>query len=181
MKTEEKTKWALDPAHSKIGFKVKHLMISNVQGNFKEFEGQILTEGNNFTTASISVSFNSASIDTEIPDRDTHLKSADFLDAAKYPKITFESTGVKDLGDDIYELTGNLAIKGISKKVVVLIEYGGLMTDPWGNVKAGFSITGKVNRKDWGLTWNATLETGGVLVGDEVKILCDIELAMVAK
>jgi polyisoprenoid-binding protein YceI len=181
MKTEEKTKWVLDPAHSKIGFKVKHLMISNVQGNFKEFEGQISTKGNNFTTASIAVSFNSASIDTEIPDRDTHLKSVDFLDAAKYPKITFESTGVKDLGDDIYELTGNLNIKGISKKVVLSVEYGGLMTDPWGNVKAGFSLTGKVNRKDWGLIWNATLETGGVLVGDEVKILCDIELARVTK
>ena len=88
---------------------------------------------------------------------------------------------MKDLGDDIYELTGNLTIKGISKKVVVSVEYGGLMTDPWGNVKAGFSITGKVNRKDWGLIWNATLETGGVLVGDEVKILCDIELARVAQ
>src|ERR1035437_3257125 len=181
MKTEEKTEWALDPAHSKIGFKVRHLMISNVQGNFKEFEGQISTEGNIFTTASIAVSFNSAYIDTEIPDRDTHLKSVDFLDAAKYPKITFEGTGVKDLGDDIYELTGNLNIKGISKKVVLSVEYGGLMTDPSGNVKAGFSLTGKVNRKDWGLIWNATLETGGVLVGDEVKILCDIELARVTK
>src|SRR5664279_834719 len=181
MKTDEKTKWVIDPAHTKIGFKVRHLMISSVQGYFKEFEGQITTEGNNFTTASISVSLNSASIDTEVPDRDTHLKSADFLDIAKYPKITFESTGVKDLGDDIYELTGNLTIKGISKKVVLSIEYGGLVTDPGGNVKAGFSITGKVNRKEWGLIWNATLETGGVLVGDEVKILCDIELARVTK
>jgi len=180
MKTEETTKWVIDAAHTKIGFKVKHLMISSVQGYFKEFEGQITTEGNNFTTACISVSFNSASIYTEVADRDKHLKSADFLDVEKYPKMTFESTGVKDLGDDVYELTGNLTIKGISKKVVLSIEYGGLVTDPWGNLKAGFSLTGKVNRKDWGLIWNATIESGGVLVGDEVKILCDIELTKMA-
>lgn len=181
MKTEEKTHWVIDPAHTKIGFKVKHLMISNVQGSFKEFEGQITTEENNFTTGSISVSINAASIDTETPDRDTHLRSADFLDVIKYPKILFESTGVKDLGDDMWELTGNLTIKGISRKVVLSVEYGGLMTDPWGNMKAGFSLTGKVNRKDWGLTWNAKLETGGVLVGDEIRIQSDIELTKVPK
>jgi polyisoprenoid-binding protein YceI len=177
MKTEQTTKWVIDTAHTKIGFKVKHLMISSVQGYFRESEGQITTEGNNFTTASISVSLKAASIDTEVADRDNHLKSADFLDVVRYPEITFESTGVKDLGDDVYELTGNLVIKGISKKVVLSVEYGGMMTDPWGNVKAGFSLTGKVNRKDWGLIWNATLESGGVLVGDEVKINCDVELA----
>jgi polyisoprenoid-binding protein YceI len=176
MKTQEKTKWAIDPSHSKIGFKVKHLMISNILGNFREFEGYVTTDGDDFSTAAISVSLNSASIDTEIADRDTHLKSADFFDAGNYPKITFDGTGLKDLGHDIYELTGNLVIKGVKKPVVLSVEYGGLMTDPWGNVKAGFSITGKMNRKEWGLNWNAVLEAGGVLVGEELKIIGDVEL-----
>jgi polyisoprenoid-binding protein YceI len=176
MGTQEVTKWAIDPSHSKIGFKVKHLMISNVPGNFKEFEGQVSTVGNDFSTSVISFSLNTASVDTEIADRDAHLKSADFFDAENYPKITFDGNGLTDLGDDLYMLKGNLTIKGVSKPVSLNVELGGVMTDPWGNVKAGFSITGKINRKDWGLTWNAALETGGVLVGEEVKINCDIEL-----
>ena len=180
MKTNEKTTWAIDPSHSKIGFKVKHLMISNVLGNFREFSGQVTTTGNDFSTAVISVSLNSASVDTEIADRDTHLKSPDFFDVVTFPKITFEGNGLKDLGDDMYELTGDLVIKGVSKQVVLAVEFGGLMTDPWGNVKAGFSITGKMNRKDWGLNWNAALEAGGFLVGDEVKIICDVELIKTA-
>jgi polyisoprenoid-binding protein YceI len=180
MKTQEKTKWSIDPSHSKIGFKVKHLMISNVLGNFREFEGQVTTDEKDFSTAVISLSLNSASIDTEIADRDTHLKSPDFFDVVNYPKITFDGSGLKDLGDDMYELTGNLVIKGVKKQVVLSVEYGGLMTDPWGNVKAGFSITGKLNRKDWGLNWNAALEAGGVLVGEDVKIICDVEFVKVA-
>jgi len=180
METKGKTKWSIDPSHSKIGFKVKHLMISNVLGNFKEFEGQVTIEGNDFSTAVISLSLNSASVDTEIADRDTHLKSADFFDVGTYPKITIDGSGLKDLGDDMYELNGNVVIKGIKKQVVFSVEYGGLMTDPWGNVKAGFSITGKMNRKDWGLNWNAALEAGGLLVGEEVKLICDVELLKVA-
>jgi polyisoprenoid-binding protein YceI len=180
MKTDEKTKWTIDPAHSKIGFKVKHLMISNVMGNFRDFEGQVTTNGNDLSTANISFSLNSASVDTEMADRDTHLKSADFFDVGNYPKITFIGSGLKDLGDDMYELTGNLVIKGVTKKVVLPVEFGGLMTDPWGNVKAGFSIGGKINRKEWGLNWNAVLEAGGVLLSDEVKIICDVQLVKAA-
>jgi polyisoprenoid-binding protein YceI len=180
MKTEEKTNWAIDASHSKIGFRVKHLMISNVLGNFREFEGKITTEGNDFSTAEIAVSLSTASVDTEIADRDTHLKSADFFDAANFPKITFTGSALKDLGDDMYELTGDLVIKGVTNKVVLSVEFGGLMADPWGNMKAGFSITGKINRKDWGLNWNAALEAGGVLVSEEVKIACDIELVKAA-
>ena len=180
MKTDEKTKWTIDPAHSKIGFKVKHLMISNVMGNFRDFEGQVTTNGNDLSTANISFSLNSASVDTEMADRDTHLKSADFFDVGNYPKITFIGSGLKDLGDDMYELTGNLVIKGVTKKVVLPVELGGLMTDPWGNVKAGFSIGGKINRKEWGLNWNAVLEAGGVLLSDEVKIICDVQLVKAA-
>jgi polyisoprenoid-binding protein YceI len=180
MKTDEKTKWTIDPSHSKIGFKVKHLMISNVMGNFRDFEGQVTTNGNDLSTANISFSLNSASVDTEMADRDTHLKSADFFDVGNYPKITFIGSGLKDLGDDMYELTGNLVIKGVTKKVVLPVEFGGLMTDPWGNVKAGFSIGGKINRKEWGLNWNAALEAGGVLLSDEVKIICDVQLVKAA-
>lgn len=180
MKTDEKTKWTIDPSHSKIGFKVKHLMISNVMGNFRDFEGQVTTNGNDLSTANISFSLNSASVDTEMADRDTHLKSADFFDVGNYPKITFIGSGLKDIGDDMYELTGDLVIKGVTKKVVLPVEFGGLMTDPWGNVKAGFSIGGKINRKEWGLNWNAVLEAGGVLLSDEVKIICDVQLVKAA-
>ena len=151
-------------------------MISNVLGNFREFEGHVTTDGNDFSTAAISLSLNSSSVDTEIADRDTHLKSADFFDAGNFPKITFVSVSLKDQGDNMFELNGALDIKGVKKQVVLSVELGGLMTDPWGNVKAGFSITGKINRKDWGLNWNASLEAGGVLVSDEVKIICDVEL-----
>jgi len=177
METKGKTKWTIDLSHSKIGFRVKHLMISNVQGTFRQFEGQVITDGDDFSTSVISISINSASVDTEIADRDTHLKSADFFDIANYPKITFEGKGLKDLGDDMYELRGDLTIKGVKKEIVLSVEYGGLVTDPWGNVKAGFSITGKINRKEWGLNWNVALEAGGVLAGEEVKIICDVEWA----
>ncbi|MDD5362013.1 MAG: YceI family protein [Ignavibacteria bacterium] len=173
----EKTKWVIDPSHSKIGFKVRHLMISHVLGNFKQFEGVVLTEGNDFTKASVNLTISSASVDTEIADRDTHLKSADFFDVEKYPELTFSDSKIEDLGDDTYELTGNLTIKGIAKPVKLTVEFGGVMKDPWGNEKAGFSLTGKINRKDWGLNWNSALEAGGELVGEDVKLICDIELA----
>ncbi len=175
MSTQE-TKWAIDPTHSKIGFKVKHLMISNVLGSFREFEGEVTTVGNDFSKSVISLSLNTASVDTEIADRNAHLKSGDFFDVENFPKITFNGAGLKDLGDDLYELTGDLTIKGITNPITLSVEFGGVNSDPWGNVKAGFSVTGKLKRKDWGLTWNAALETGGVLVGDEVKIDCDVQL-----
>jgi polyisoprenoid-binding protein YceI len=181
MKTQELTKWSIDPTHSKVGFKVKHLMISNVLGSFREFSGEVTTMGNDFSTAKISFTLNAASVDTEMVDRDAHLKSADFFDTANYPKFTFDGNGLKDLGDDMYDLTGNLIIKGVSNPVTLSVEFGGVMADPWGNVKAGFSITGKLNRKEWGLNWNSALEAGGVLVGEEVKINCDIELVKAAK
>ena len=179
MKTQE-TKWAIDPTHSKVAFKVKHLMISNVLGSFREFEGTVETEGDDFSTAQISFSLNTSSIDTEVADRDAHLKSVDFFDAENYPIISFSGNGLKDLGDDMYELTGDLTIKEVTKPVALSVEFGGIGADPWGNVKAGFSIAGKINRKDFGLSWNATLETGGVLVGEEVKISGDVELVKVS-
>jgi len=168
----------IDPSHSRVQFKVKHLMISNVLGSFKEFEGKASMIEDDFLSTVVSFSINSASIDTEAVDRDTHLKSADFFDVEKYPKITFEGKGMTQKDEENYELTGNLTIKDITKPVTLAVEFGGLMNDPWGNKKAGFSVTGEINRKDWGMVWNAALETGGVLVSDKVKILCDVEFAI---
>jgi polyisoprenoid-binding protein YceI len=174
-------KWVIDPAHSKIGFKVKHLMIANVQGSFKKFDANVSIDNEDVSTLNVSVKIDTASITTEAEDRDTHLKSADFFDSEKYPNITFESTGAKDLGDEMYELKGNLTIKETTKPITLTVEYGGTITDPWGNTKAAFSVTGEVNRKDFGMVWNAALETGGVLVGDKVKLDCDVEFTKVAE
>ena len=168
----------IDPSHSRVQFKVKHLMISNVLGSFKEFEGKASMVENDLSSTVVSFSINAASIDTEAPDRDTHLKSPDFFDVEKYPKIEFEGKGMTQKDEDNYELKGNLTMKGISKPVVLSVEFGGLMTDPWGNKKAGFSVTGEINRKDWGMGWNAALEAGGVLVGEKIKLLCDVEFAL---
>jgi polyisoprenoid-binding protein YceI len=165
----------IDPAHSKIQFKVKHLMISNVLGSFKEFEGKASMTENDFKSTKVNLTIKTSSIDTEAPDRDTHLKSPDFFDAEKYPEIVFEGNGMTQKDEDNYELKGNLTIKDITKPVILSVEFGGLMNDPWGNKKAGFSVAGEINRKDWGMVWNAALEAGGVLVGDKIKILCDVE------
>lgn len=173
-----KTKWVLDPAHSEVAFKVKHLMISNVKGNFSEFSVNVLTDGDDFSSAMINVSINTASVTTGVADRDAHLKSPDFFDSANYDTMTFVSTSITGSGDE-YKLEGDLTIRGITKPVKLDVEFGGLMTDPWGNVKAGFNINGKINRRDWGLTWNAALEAGGVLVADEVRINSEIELLKV--
>jgi polyisoprenoid-binding protein YceI len=172
-----KTKWIIDPIHSEIGFKVKHLMITNVKGSFKEFEASIYTTGDDFMTAEIDFWLNPASIDTGSPDRDTHLKSADFFDAENHKEITFTANTYKNVDEDgSYELWGNLTIKGITKKIKLDVEFGGVEKDPWGNEKAGFSINGKINRKDWELNWNAALETGGLLVSNDVSISCEVQL-----
>jgi polyisoprenoid-binding protein YceI len=169
------TKWALDPSHSEISFKVKHLMISNVKGVFAGFTIDVTTTGDDFSTSDISLSIDPATISTGNADRDAHLKSADFLDADNFKAIAFKSEKMEKAGDDEFKLTGDLTIKGISRKVILDVEFGGLMTDPWGNQKVGFSLNGKINRKDWGLNWNAALEAGGVLVGEEVKISAEVQ------
>lgn len=171
------TKWALDPSHTEISFKVKHLMIVNVKGIFKEYEMNVVTDGNDFTTAQIDFQMNTASIDTGDANRDAHLKSADFFDAETYPVATFKSTSLKSKDEENYELTGDLTLRGVTKPVKLDVEFGGVQNDPWGNTKAGFTLSGKINRKEFGLLWNAALESGGVLVGEEVKILCEVELA----
>lgn len=176
METLSKTKWGIDPTHSEIAFKVKHLMITNVKGVFKEFELTLYTNESDFMTSDIDFSLNSASIDTGVADRDTHLKSADFFDVENFKQIKFIGISIKKVDDENFILFGNLTIKGISKEVKLDVEFGGVMKDPWGNEKAGYVLNGKINRKDWGLNWNAALEAGGVLVSDEVKISAEVEL-----
>ncbi|MGE4287156.1 MAG: YceI family protein [Salinivirgaceae bacterium] len=168
-----KAKWVLDPAHSELMFRVKHLMITNVKGEFKSFTAEIDHE--DFKNAAVKVSVDTSSIFTNNTDRDNHLKSADFFDAENHQVMTFESTSFKQLEDNEFKLIGTLTIKGISKEVTLNVEYGGTIKDPWGNEKAGFSFHGKINRKDWGLNWNAALETGGVMVSDEVKLLGEVQ------
>ncbi|WP_298262971.1 YceI family protein [uncultured Lutibacter sp.] len=167
------TKWAIDPTHSEITFKVKHLMISNVKGEFKTFEGTI--DGEDFTKSKISASIDASSISTNNDDRDTHLKSADFFEIESYPEITFVSKSIKKVDDDEFKLVGDLTIKGTTKEITLDTEFGGYMKDPYGNEKAGFSINGKLNRKDYGLNWNAALEAGGVMVGNEIKINAEVQ------
>lgn len=176
METTSKTKWTIDPSHSEISFKAKHLMITNVKGVFKEFEGTVYTSGNDFLTSEIEFKMNPASIDTGASDRDGHLKSADFFDIENFKEVTFKGTTVAKSDDENFILTGDLSIKGVTQKVKLNVEFGGVMKDPWGNEKAGYAISGKINRKDFGLTWNAALETGGVLVSDEIKISCEVQL-----
>lgn len=161
-------KWVLDPTHSELTFKVKHLMISNVKGEFKNFTAEIDQE--DFKSGKVKVNIEASSIFTNNTDRDNHLKSVDFFDVENHEHLTFESTNFTKVDDDEYKLRGLLTIKGVSKEVFLDVEFGGTNKDPWGNTKAGFSFSGKINRKDWGLNWNAALETGGVLVSDEVKI-----------
>ena len=175
MTTLTKTKWALDPTHLEIGFKLKHMMFTNVSGSFGKFEINATTEGDDFSKSTLEFTADLNSISTGNADRDAHLKSPDFFDAANFGTIKFVGKKYdKGNGSDI--LTGDLTIKNITKSVSLAVENGGLGKDPWGNIKAGFSISGKINRKDWGLTWNAALETGGVLVSDEVKIAAEIQL-----
>jgi polyisoprenoid-binding protein YceI len=174
---ESKIKWAIDPFHSEIAFKVKHLMITNVKGVFKEFDASIYTTGDDFMTAEIDCWINPASVDTGSADRDAHLKSADFFDVENHKEINFTGNTYEKVDNDSYELYGDLTIKGITKRIKLDVEFGGVIRDPWGNEKAGFSINGKVNRKDWGLDWNSLLEGGGLLVGNDIWISCEIELS----
>lgn len=167
------SKWVLDPTHSEILFRVKHLMITNVKGEFRNFTGEI--NGENLFTSPVKLTIDSSSIFTNNDDRDNHLKSADFLEVDKYPELTFESTKLEKKADDEFKLTGLLTIKGVTNEVTVDVEFGGTQKDPWGNEKAGFSVSGKINRKDWGLTWNAALESGGVLVSDDVRIQAEVQ------
>ncbi|MEO6894185.1 MAG: YceI family protein [Ginsengibacter sp.] len=169
-------KWTIDPAHSEITFKIKHLMISTVTGHFKKFSIEGETETNDFNTSSkIEFTADVDSIDTNNEQRDAHLKSADFFNIEKNPQIHF--TGKKyEINGDEGTLSGDLTISGITKTITLNVEFGGIVVDPYGQTKAGFTVNGKINRKDFGITYNSTLETGGVLLGDEIKVNAEIQL-----
>ncbi len=168
--------YKIDASHSEITFKVKHLMITNVTGSFQEFDASIETENADFTNAKIQFSTNVNSISTNNAQRDGHLKSDDFFAAEKYPTLSFTSTSFTNLSDDAYTLVGDLTIRDITKQVELAVEYGGTMTDFYGHEKAGFEITGKINRKDFGLVWTATTEAGGIVVSDEVKLNLAVQM-----
>ncbi|MBX3238570.1 MAG: YceI family protein [Chitinophagaceae bacterium] len=168
------TKWVLDPSHSEVEFKVRHLMITNVTGSFGKFTSEAETEGDDFTTAKVTFTGEVNSISTGNEQRDGHLKSADFFESEKYPEFVFKSTSFTEKGDD-YELAGELTLRGVTRPVKFAVEAGGIAKDPYGQVKAGFSVSGKINRKDFGLNWSAVTETGGVVVSDEVRIIAEVQ------
>ena len=172
----QSTNWAMDNVHSKIQFNIDHMVISEVSGYFHTYEGTIVSSKDDFSDASIEFSIDVNSIDTDNENRDGDLKSDNFFDAAKYPKITFKSSSMKKIADGKYKLTGDITMHGVTKQVIMDVTYGGTINDPWGNTKAGFKITGALNRKDFGLTYNATLEAGGLVVGEEVRLVCRVEL-----
>ena len=180
MKNQEvtsKTKWSIDQDHSEIGFSVRHLMIARVKGAFKKFDASIYTVEKDFTTAEIDLWIDPSSIDTNNETRDEHLKSADFFDVQKHKQITFISSSIGEPDHEgNHELWGELTITGVTKNIKLNLQFGGIAHDPWGNEKAGFTITGKISRNDWGLVWNTPIETGGLMVSEEVSIFCEIEL-----
>jgi polyisoprenoid-binding protein YceI len=165
-------KWNFDGAHSELKFKVKHMMIATVSGGFDQLEVEVESNDDSFSEAKVTMKAATASINTGNTDRDNHLKSGDFFDAENHPSIVFESTQFT-----ANTLIGNLTIKGVTKEVKLNVDFGGVGNDPWGNTKAGFSLNGKINRKDFGLEWNVALETGGILVGEDVKFEAEIQLA----
>jgi polyisoprenoid-binding protein YceI len=171
------TKWALDPTHSEVGFKIKHLMITNVSGSFGSFTADAITDGDDFNTAQINFSADISSINTGNEQRDTHLKSPDFFEAEKFAHLTFKGNGftpTDEVGE--FELNGDLTIRDVTKPIKLKVEMGGIAKDPWGQTKAGFTIAGKINRKDFGLVWNAPTEAGGLLVSEEVRLNAEIQL-----
>ena len=170
------TKWVVDPVHSEIQFKVKHLMITTVTGYFRKFNVEVETEGDDFTKASrIVVTADIDSIDTNNAQRDTHLKSPDFFDAGQYSELKFEGKKYEKSGDN-YKLFGDLTIRSVTKPITLDIEFGGIVKDPYGQTKAGFTVTGKIRRKEFGLVWDAVTEAGQIVVGDEIRILAEIQL-----
>ena len=171
------TTWNIDPAHAVAEFKVKHMMIANVKGHFGKISGKIMLDEGDVTNSKVEAVIDASSLETREPQRDAHLKSADFLDVEKFPTLSFTSTQVSRAGDGKLSVEGDLTIHGVRRQAVFAVEGPTPPTkDPWGNTRLGISATTKINRKDFGLTWNAALETGGFLVGDEVAITLDVEL-----
>lgn len=167
--------YTIDPAHSEIGFRVRHLMISTVSGTFSDFSGTMEAEKEDFSDARIAFSAQTASLSTHNAQRDEHLRSEEFFDTASFPELTFESTALRPGGGDAFVLEGNLTLRGVTKPVQLQATYNGTMTDPYGQTKHGFEVSGKINRKDYGLNWSAVTEAGGVVVSDEVRLDINVQ------
>lgn len=167
-------RWDIDVSHSAIQFSVRHLVISKVHGRFARWSGTIDLDAKDLTRSAVEVKIDATSIDTQVPDRDTHLRSPDFLDVVKFPELSFRSKRIEKAGD-AYRVTGDLSIRGVTREVALETEFGGTAKDPWGNERAAFTAKTSLDRKDFGLTWNAALEAGGVLVGEKVEIAIEIE------
>lgn len=170
-----RTQWVIDATHSNVEFSVRHLMIATVKGRFAGVNGTVVTDESDPTKTEVDVTIDAASIDTRMPQRDEHLRSADFFDVAAFPTLTFKSRKVVGAGDEL-KVVGDLTIRGVTREVVLDVTSNGRQTDPWGGQRAGFEATGRIKRSDFGLTWNQALETGGVVVGDDVKLSIDVEL-----
>lgn len=168
-------KWNLEPAHSELQFKVRHMMITNVTGHFTKFDATVETQGDDFTTAKVNFTADVNSISTNNEQRDGHLKSDDFFSADKFPEIKFTGNKLEKISDEEYKLHGDLTIRDVTKPIVLNVEYGGTVKDPWGMTRAGFTVEGKINRKDYGLTWNAVTEGGGVMVSEDVRLHANAE------
>ncbi len=168
--------YKIDPSHSEVMFKIKHLMITNVTGSFSKFDATMVADKEDFSDATVSFEAEVDSISTNSEQRDGHLKSDDFFAAEKYPKISFVSTGIKKINDEDYKLTGDLTIRDVTKPVTLDVTYGGTMTDFYGQTKAGFEISGKINRKEYGLVWHAVTEAGGIVVSDDVKLNLNVQM-----
>jgi polyisoprenoid-binding protein YceI len=169
------TKWALDPTHSEVHFKVKHMMVSSVSGHFKTFNATVETEGDDIATAKVHFTADVNSISTNNEQRDGHLKTGDFFDTENHPQLIFDGAKLEHVEGDHYKMHGTLNMRGVSKPVTLNVEYGGVMQDPWGNTRSGFSVTGKINRKDFGVSFSMVSETGGLVLGDEVSISANAE------
>jgi len=169
------TKWALDPTHSEIHFKIRHMMVSNVTGSFKQFTATVETQDEDITTAKVHFTAEIDSISTNNEQRDGHLKTGDFFDAANHPQISFNGEGLQRTGDDEYKMHGVLTMRGVSKEVVLNVEFGGIVQDPWGNTRTGFTVTSKINRKDFGVSFSMVSETGGIMLGEEVTLNANLE------
>lgn len=174
--TSAQTKWTADKSHSKVQFSVTHLVITDVLGSFKSYDVNVETNGDDFTDAKIQFSADVSSINTENDARDKHLKSDDFFNAEKFPKITFVGKSMKKVGDGKFKLTGDFTMRDVTKSITLDVSFRGIIKDPWGNTKAGFKITGEVNRFDYGLKWNSLMEAGGAVVGKDVSLIIDLEL-----
>lgn len=172
--------WTIDPSHTQVGFSARHMMLSTVRGEFKEFSGTVNFDEKKPEATTVNVEIKTASIDSRDPKRDGHLKSGDFFDAEKYPLMVFKSKRVENVKGNHARLVGDLTIRDVTREVALDVEFHGTAKSPWGTTSAGFEAKGKINRKDWGLVWNVALETGGVLVGEDIQITIDAEMVQQA-